>query len=152
MLPACDARNLVAALYAMSMLNLSPDDDARGVLWASLSVRHKELSSRDLCQVLWCAARLQIYPPRRLRDRLQAQALWLLDVEAGAGLSSSSRQAARHAVGILKGMVDLGWELQDRYVVRFQGLLQELLPLCVPQDYANMLWALATAGASLEAR
>jgi hypothetical protein len=49
-------------------------------------------------------------------------------------------------------MVGLGWELQDKYVVRVQGALLEQLDCCLPQDYSNALWALATAGAKVEAR
>jgi hypothetical protein len=55
-------------------------------------------------------------------------------------------------VGVLRGMVGLGWQLQEKYLVRLQTALLDQLESCTPQDISNTLWALATAGVQVETR
>lgn len=143
LLPRCDARHLCAALYAFAMCGMTPDEAAARVLWSRLADQVLDISPGDLAQALWSAGKLQLQPPRRVRGVLQQQALALV----------AEQQSPRYLVGVLRGMVTLGWQLQDKYVVRFQGaFLEQLEGSCVPQDYANMLWALAAGGAKVEAR
>jgi hypothetical protein len=176
MLPFCDARHLCAALYAFTLVNHSPDRATSRVLWASLVQQGLYLSPRDLSEVLWAAGQLQLQPPAAVRLLLQQQALLLLggqpqqDPSAAAAAqmqgSASQRQGSatyrvsishpathpRHVVGVLRGMVGLGWQLQEKYVVRLQTVLLGQLESCSPQDISNTLWALATAGVQVETR
>lgn len=142
MLPRCDARHLCCALYAFALLGISPDPAATEVVWGKLSVQAAELTPRDLTQLLWSAGQLQLQPTQQVEWLLQQQALVLL----------GGKQYPRHLVGVLRGMVGLGRQLPARYVVRFQAAFLEQLEECCPQDYANALWALATAGVKVEGR
>jgi hypothetical protein len=171
MLPACDARHLCATLYAFALLGHRPDAAAARGFWSCLSWQVPNLGPRDLDEVLWAAGKLEMQPPGHVRDLLQQHALLLLvagdqgaataspGCESNAGAhpkqqqqQQRSWQGCRHVVGVLRGMAALGWQLDEKYLVRFQGVLLELLEHCKPQDYANTLWALATAGTTQEAR
>jgi hypothetical protein len=172
MLPACDARHLCATLYAFALLGHRPDAAAARGLWSCLSWQVSNLGPRDLDEVLWAAGKLGMQPPGHVRDLLQQHALQLLvagDQRTATALSGGegsagahhqqqqeqqqrSWQGPRHVVGVLRGMAALGWQLHEKYLVRLQGVLLEELEECKPQDYANTLWALATARTTLEAR
>lgn len=171
MLPACDARHLCATLYAFALLGHRPDAAAARGFWWCLSHQVSNLGPRDLDEVLWAAGKLEMQPPGHVRDLLQQHALLLLVAgdqraataspggESSAGAhpkqpqqQQRSWQGSRHVVGVLRGMAALRWQLHEKYLVRFQGVLLELLEECKPQDYANTLWALAIAGSTLEAR
>jgi hypothetical protein len=159
MLAVCDARHLCAALYAFALIAHRPEPAAAEVFWVGLRQQGSNLGPRDLDEVLWAAGKLQLQPPAAVREQLQQHALLLLGGKPGmsataaaVGSKADGAQAPRHVVGVLRGMVGLGWKLQEKYVVLFQGALLEQLDACVPQDYANALRALAVAGAEVESR
>jgi hypothetical protein len=159
MFAVCDARHLCAALYAFALLGHKPEPAAAELFWVCLRQQGPNLGLRDVDEVLWAAGKLHLQPPAATREQLQQQALLLLGGKSGAwataaagGSMADGPQALRHVVGVLRGMVGMGWKLQEKYVVRFQGALLEQLEACVPQDYANALRALAVAGAKVESR
>lgn len=164
MLASCDARHLSASLYAFALLDHMPDAAVARVLWSALSKQVSNLGPRDLDEILWAAGKLRLQPPAAVREQLQQQALLLLggkhaqtsaqplQLAGMQGKQGFGQQGPRHVVGVLRGMAKMGWQLQEKYLVRFQGAMLEQLDSCIPQDFANMLWALAVAGVKVEAR